>query len=127
MEELLKGLGFLLIIFLILLLIIYIVQAVFLNKFNKLVYGKGTVMAWLPIFNVYLLGKLTFNKLIGWILVICSFLTTKVTTTINGVVTNSSTILPENIIPIFQIIYSIVLIVLFIYAIIKYFKLKKTK
>ena len=126
MEELIKGLGFLLIIFLILLLVIYIAQAVFLNKFNKLVYGKGTAMAWIPIFNIYLLGKLTFNKLVGWILVICSFLTTKTTTTVNGVVTSEFTILPQNIIPIFQAVYSVIIIVLFIYAIIKYFKIKRT-
>ena len=39
-------------------LLIYIGISIFLNKLNKVIYKKGTIMAFLPIFNVYLLGKL---------------------------------------------------------------------
>ena len=102
---------------------IYIVQAIFLNKFNKLVNGKGTALAWIPICNIYLLGKLTINKLVGWILVICVFLTGSYTVTINGVET-THTILPDGISSIFSKLYSIVVLALFIYAIVKYSKLK---
>ena len=56
---------------------IYIATAIFLNKFNKLVYGKGTAKAWIPIANIYLLGKLTVNKFVGWILVACIFFNSK--------------------------------------------------
>ena len=30
---------------------IYVVEGIFLNKLNKLMYGKGTPMAWIPIAN----------------------------------------------------------------------------
>ena len=54
---------------------IYVAQAIFLNKFNKLVHGKGTALAWIPICNIYLLGKLTINKIVGWVLVACILIT----------------------------------------------------
>ena len=98
--------------------------AIFLNKFNKLVYGKGTALAWIPICNVYLLGKLTVNKLVGWILVVCVFLTGSYTTTVNEV-TTVHTILPENISSVVSTIYGLATFVLLIYAIVKYNKLKK--
>ena len=53
--------------------IIHILLGIFLNKFNKLVYGEGSILAWFPIFNLYLLGKLTVNKYVGWILGIFIF------------------------------------------------------
>lgn len=83
-------------------------------------------MAWIPIFDIYLLGKLTINKLVGWALVICAFLTSTYTTTINGV-ESSGGILPEGIRNVVSIIYGFVVLGLFIYAIVKYNKLKKEK
>ena len=124
MESLLLALFSVAIFFLIIGLAFYIAIAIFLNKFNKLVYGKGTAMAWIPVFNVYLLGKLTVNKLVGWILVICSFLTGTYTTTVNGVET-THTILPKGISSVVSTIYGLAVLGLFIYAIIKYNKLKK--
>ena len=112
------------IILLIIGIVIYVIQAIFLNKFNKLVYGKGSLLAWIPFANYYLLGKLTVNKIVGWILVLINALTIKVTTTLNGVETTSS-IFPENIHSIVSKIIQIITIGFYIYAIIKYFKLKK--
>ena len=37
------------IIFLVVVLILYILIAIFLNKYNKLVNGKGTPLAWIPL------------------------------------------------------------------------------
>ena len=108
--------------FLIVAIAFYVAISMFLNGFNKLVNGKGTPMAWIPIANVYLLGKLTVNKIFGWILVIFLFLTSTITTTVNGVET-VHTFLPEE----FSRIYSVVVGLLFIYAIVKYFKIKKEK
>ena len=124
MEELLEFLAVLAFVVLIVFIGIYVAQAIFLSKFNKLVNGKGTPMAWIPIANIYLLGKLTVNKIVGWILVICSFLTGTVTTTINGNET-THTILPEGLNSIVSTSYSISVIGLFIYAIVKYKRLKK--
>ena len=106
------------------LIIIYVAQAIFLNKLNKLIYGKGTAMAWIPMANLYLLGKLTVNKIIGWILVICPFLTGTTTTTINGV-EKTSTFLPEKLNSIITTVHSFAVLALFAFAIIKYINLKK--
>lgn len=124
--ELLGVLAGFLVIILLITLAIYIGISIFLNKFNKLVYGKGTVMCWIPIANVYLLGKLAINKLVGWILVACLFLTGKYTLTINGVET-VYTLLPEVINSIISNLYSITVLILLIYAIVKYNKLKTNK
>ena len=121
-----QALGTYLVIILIVVLAIYIAVSIFLNKFNKLVYGTGTALAWIPICNVYLLGKLTFNKIVGWVLVACIFLTASYSTTINGV-TKTYTILPSNISDTVEDIYGLAVFILLIYAIIKYNKLKKEK
>ncbi len=102
---------------------LYVVEAYFLNKFNKLVNGKGTALAWIPVCNIYLLGKLTVNKIVGWILVICIFLTSKITITINGVST-VYTILPKSISSLVLTVYDLAVFVLFIYAIVKYRQIK---
>lgn len=91
----------------VILIAIYVVQAIFLSSFNKLVYGKGTWMAWVPYCNTYLLGKLTFNETVGWVLVGTSILSMFV-----------SFLSP---------IYSLASFGLFIYAIVKYFQLKGAK
>lgn len=124
MENLLGALAGLAIVLLVVLIVIYVAQAIFLNKLNKLIYGKGTAMAWIPIANLYLLGKLTVNKIVGWILVICPFLTGTTTTTINGVET-TSTFLPEKINSLISTIHSFAVLGLFAFAVIKYINLKK--
>ena len=124
MEVIIKAMVNFFIISLIIVIAIYVVIAIFLNKFNKLVYGKGTAMAWIPIANIYLLGKLTVNKAVGWVLVICTFLTDEITTTINEVET-TRTIIPGKLGSILSTITSLATSGLFIYAIVKYNKLKK--
>lgn len=124
MEQLFGTLAMFGIFILIIVLGIYIAISIFLNKFNKLVYGKGTAMAWIPIFNIYLLGKLAINKIVGWILVVCIFLTGTYTTTFNGVET-THTILPENISSVVSTLYNLAILGLLIYAIVKYNRLKK--
>ena len=115
-----------LILIAILLIAIYVVLGIFLNKYNKLVNGKGTAMAWIPIANLYLLGKLTVNKVVGWVLVILTLITGTSTTTINGVETEHS-LLPAGVSRIITIIVNIAVVGLFIYGVIKYNKLKKEK
>lgn len=113
------------ILLLVVALVAYVVLGIVLNKLNKIMYGKGTPMAWIPICNIYLLGKLTVNKVVGWILIGVSFLTATFTTTVNGV-SKSYTILPEAVNSVVSNIYSLVVFGLFIYAVVKYNKLKKS-
>ena len=110
-------------IILVVAIIIYVVMGIVLNKLNKVMYGKGTALAWIPICNTYLLGKLTVNKLVGWILVICIFVTGSFTTTVDGVEKVYS-LLPANISSTVTTIYGLVVFGLFIYAIVKYNQLK---
>lgn len=126
MESLIQMMLGFAIVLLAILIVVYVIQGIILSKLNKEIYGKGTPMAWIPIVNIYLLGKLTINKLVGWILIGCVFLTTTYTTTVNGI-EETYTILPENISSLVSTLYSIVVIVLYIYAIIKYNKLKREK
>ncbi len=123
METILGAFMGLFLIFIIVIIVIYVALAIFLSKLNKLMYGKGTALAWIPICNIYLLGKLTVNKTVGWILVACSILTANTTTTINGVTTTHS-ILPGALNSIVSILYRLGIIGLFVYAIVKYVRLK---
>ncbi|MCI9435260.1 MAG: hypothetical protein HFI86_08355 [Bacilli bacterium] len=114
------------IVILILIFIIYVVQAIFLSKFNKLKKGYGTAMGWVPIANIYLLGKLTFNKIVGWILIGLIFSTATLTITINGV-ENKYKLFPDDINIIVSRLLALLILGLFIYAIIKYIRIKNDR
>ena len=92
-------------------LAIYIIEALILNSLNKKIYGEGTWQAWVPFANVYLLGKLTVNKTVGWILLILAFFSGR----------------EEGIGETLNNIYSLAVFVLFIYAIVKLSQLKNGK
>lgn len=114
------------IVILILIFIIYVVQAIFLSKFNKLKKGYGTAMGWVPIANIYLLGKLTFSKIVGWILIGLIFSTATLTITINGV-ENKYKLFPDDINIIVSRLLALLILGLFIYAIIKYIRIKNDR
>ncbi len=105
------GLPEMLIILGIILLIIYILISLFLNNFNKLKYGQGTILAYIPILNIYLLGKLTFNKPAGVILLI--------------MYTTQNYLYKLTKLDILFNLYSLVTIIVIICTIIKYYNLKK--
>jgi len=107
-------------------LFIYILISIFLNKFNRLVYGKGTAMCFIPIANIYLIGKLAVNKTVGWLLVIGIFLNARYTITINNVETVYR-LFPENVSEILYKVEECIIFVLFIYGINKYFEIKNSK
>ena len=49
---------------------IHIITSMFIYMYSKHKTGKSSVLAWIPILKLYLLGKLLFNKYIG-ILLLC--------------------------------------------------------
>lgn len=108
MEAMMELLSDLLIILIVGVIIIYVIEGLILNTLNKKIYGEGTWQAWVPFANIYLLGKLTVNKTVGWILLIMSFVS-------NG---------DEGVWRTLKDIYGIAVFVLFIYAIIKIFQIK---
>ena len=107
------------------LITIYIVCSKFLSNFNKLKYGKGTILAWLPFTSIYLMGKLAFNELAGWSLLVICILSSSYTVTVNGVET-VQTIAPASIQGPLSKIYPLLNFGVFVYCIIKYNKLKKS-
>ena len=107
------------------LITIYIVCSKFLSNFNKLKYGKGTILAWLPFTSIYLMGKLAFNELAGWGLLVICILSSSYTVTVNGVET-VQTIAPASIQGPLSKIYPLLNFGVFVYCIVKYNKLKKS-
>ena len=107
------------------LIAIYIACSIFLSNFNKLIYGKGTILAWLPFTSIYLMGKLAFNNLVGWGLLVICILSSSYTVTVNGVET-VQTIAPASIQGPLSKIYPLLNFGVFVYCIIKYNKLKKS-
>ncbi len=124
MEDLIQKNILLFVLFLVVCLTFYIVQGIFLNKLNHLMYKKGTPMAFIPIFNIYLLGKLTIHKAVGYLLVFLLLLTSSATVTIDGE-ESTYTLLPETANQMVTILYMITVFGLFVYMIIKYQQLKK--
>lgn len=107
------------------LIAIYIACSKFLSNLNKLIYGKGTILAWLPFTSIYLMGKLAFNNLVGWGLLVICILSSSYTVTVNGVET-VQTIAPASIQGPLSKIYPLLNFGVFVYCIIKYNKLKKS-
>ncbi len=110
---------FIILLALLVILVIFIVIGLFLNKFHKMLYGKGTACAFIPLAQGYLLGKLTFNKTIGWVVVAATIILARTTTTINGV-TETHELIPGG-----SNLVSLAKLGLLIYAIIKYNKINK--
>ena len=67
-NALIAGIGVFIVLIILIVIAIYVAEAIFLNKLNKKIYGQGTALAWIPIANIYLLGKLAFNKAVGFAL-----------------------------------------------------------
>ena len=55
-------------------LFIYIATSIFINKYHKAIFNKGSILAWIPVAKYYLLTKLNINKLFGYIYLVISFL-----------------------------------------------------
>ena len=106
------------------LITIYIVCSKFLSNFNKLKYGKGTILAWLPFTSIYLMGKLAFNELAGWSLLVICILSSSYTVTVNGVET-VQTIAPASIQGPLSKIFPLLNFGVLVCCILKYNKLKK--
>ena len=69
-----KSILFIILIALLVIILEFVIIGLFLNKYNKLLYGEGTILAFIPLAQTYILGKLAFNKLVGIIMVAISLL-----------------------------------------------------
>lgn len=112
--------------FLTLLVVLFLIHLLFgwlLISINKLMYNKNTVLAWIPIINIYLLGKLTRGRFVGLLLLIVDILLMSYPKVEHGKIIMQS-IIPKNIQSIISIIYSVIIILFVVYAVIKYSRLK---
>ena len=117
--ELLQAMMYLAIILLIIVIVVYILIGRMLSRLNEKMYGKRTILAYIPIVNYYILGKLTINKVFGWVLVIGSLLNGSYSYTGPDGVTVEHTILPKSIGDIYGTVFSILTLILVVYAAVK--------
>lgn len=103
--------------------ILYMLFGWLLTSINKLMYNKNTSLAWLPIINIYLLGKLARGRFTGILLLIINILLLSYPTIEHGKIVMHN-IIPKNIQSIISIIYTVIIILFVVYAVIKYSRLK---
>lgn len=133
MNSLIQILQGIIVIVLIVALILYVLQSLLLSGLNKKMYGKGTILAWIPICNTYLLGKLVVNKGFGFILILWSFASTVLTfmsatttfTNAAGQTTTTTGFISPTISAGVSSLYNLTTLILFIVAIVKFFTFKK--
>ncbi len=117
---------FVIITFLAFFIIIYVLLAIVLNKINQKMYGKKTPLAWIPICNIYLLGKLTISKTVGWILIIYLFLILNDKANSLGIELIYNFV-PEKFSDTFSSFYVIIVLGLIMYSFSKFVRLLRTE
>lgn len=127
MEEILKRGLIIILVMVIVLLVYYILKGVLLTKLGKLKKDKKVWFAWVPILNTYYLGKLTFNKTVGAILVALNVLTLSGSFTSGSTTINISflSLLPNSVSVIITTLNSLINIALLVYSGVLIKKLKK--
>ena len=108
-----------LIAFIILRIFVYLVSSIFLYKLNKKIYGKKTILAFMPFAKEYLLGKLTFGKCFGIIMFILSILELDIVKYSSNSLTYIE-FLPKKLSTIIDVIFFILLFISYIEAINKF-------
>lgn len=128
MEEILKRGLIIILVMAIVLLVYYILKGILLTKLGKLKKDKKVWFAWVPILNTYYLGKLTFNKTVGAILVALNILTSSGSFTSGSTTINISflSLLPSSVSVVITIINLLINITLLIYSGVLIKKLKST-
>ncbi len=73
---------------------LYILVGMVLSKANKQKFGVETPMAWFPIVNIYLIGKISSSKTMGWLLLIGLVLTCE-WATVDGTIKRTVGFMPQ--------------------------------
>ena len=125
MQETSSFLYFFLIMLIIVVMICYVALAIFLTNFSKKIEGKPNIMAWIPFSNIYLLGKLTFSKDVGYGLLALLILSCTLTLKIDRMTIILS--LPSVLQMILGAAFAGAFVAVLIFGIRKYEKLNKEK
>ena len=125
------------IIQIIIIIIFYLGTSIWLTIYNKKINNKFSIMAWIPILKIYLLGKLLINKIAGICFMIvsiilnalimsaCGGVTETRTETLFGTIVEKETFDADWIINVYAVIFVIFELILFIILAIKLNKNKK--
>lgn len=100
-------------------LIIYILFGLFLNNFHKVSCGQSSIMAFLPITNIYILAKLAINKIFAFIFILLILISGYLT-----IFTDISSLIPLNVQLYIYLAYGIIILILWIYGTFKYDRIK---
>lgn len=93
--------------------IIYAMFAVLINKLYSSKYGKETKLSWIPILNIYLLGKLVIHSIFGIILVLGMLALILVSFNIPGLDSLKNIIPSQYVLP-YQIGYGVIILLFLI-------------
>ena len=51
-------------------IVIFIIQALITNKLNKTLYGNSSIFAFIPFLNIFTLGKVCADEIVGFVLML---------------------------------------------------------
>ena len=107
-------------------IVIFIIQALITNKLNKTLYGNSSIFAFIPFLNMFTLGKVCADEIVGFVLMVMLILCFRLEIGILGV-EKTFALIPESTSSIL-FPYCIFLIgCLFVYSIFKFFRSIKEK
>lgn len=94
-----------------LIILAYSIVSVLINKLNNVINGKTTILAWIPVTNTYLLGKLVVNKVIGILLSVLLLFGIIISFNIPGL-ENIKNLIPSGVVLPYKVCYGLLIIVL---------------
>ena len=97
-------------------IVAFIIQALVTNKLNKTLYGRYSILAFIPFLNMFTLGKVCADEIVGIILMLSM-----------AGVDKTLAIIPESTSTILFPYCMFLIICLFIYSIFKFFRSIKDK
>lgn len=107
-------------------IVAFIIQALVTNKLNKTLYGRYSIFAFIPFLNMFTLGKVCADEIVGIILMLMLILCFRLNISIAGV-DKTLAIIPESTSTILFPYCMFLIICLFIYSIFKFFRSIKDK
>ena len=104
----------------IVLVVYYFPVSYFLNRLHKQLFEKNSIIAWIPIFRLYSLGKVTLGSTVGFVLLLGLLLVTKFDITTNNY-RISFGLFNSNIYYLVLVFFIVLVISLFVVALFKYY------
>jgi hypothetical protein len=104
---------------------LYSMFAVFLNKVSNVKYGKPTILAWIPVLNIFLLGRLAIHWIVGILLVLALLFGVCVSFDISGLESIHNLLPSDYVIP-YQIAFAVIIVIMAIIAKAKYNKIVRS-